>query len=289
MGARTSSRVFAALAGLALLACGCSGGTPASPGSASAIATTVPSTPVPSTLTPSTPAPSLPASPSAAPPAPVPSAGGVPADWAGQDVEVLPTDRRVVALTFDGGASDSAVDRILGTLAAQGVTATFFVTGQFARDHPDAVRAIARGGHPVGNHSDTHPSFRHSTNVVIRQQLDEAEAAITALTGQAAKPLFRFPFGDRTALDIAVVNEAGYIPFRWTVDTLGWAGTERGITAEVVCARVLGAARPGLIVLMHVGANPDDGTTFDADALPCIIQGLRARGYGFVTLREFVG
>jgi len=41
---------------------------------------------------------------------------------------------------------------------------------------------------------------------------------------------------------------------------------------------------PGQIVLMHVGANPDDGTTLDAAALPRIIAGYRANGYAFVTL-----
>ena len=29
---------------------------------------------------------------------------------------------------------------------------------------------------------------------------------------------------------------------------------------------------------MHVGSNPHDQTTFDADALPRVISGLRAQG-----------
>ena len=39
---------------------------------------------------------------------------------------------------------------------------------------------------------------------------------------------------------------------------------------------------------MHVGSNPNDGTTLDADALPCIIEGLRSRGYGFVTVEALL-
>jgi peptidoglycan/xylan/chitin deacetylase (PgdA/CDA1 family) len=54
--------------------------------------------------------------------------------------------------------------------------------------------------------------------------------------------------------------------------------------APVVTSRVLGAARPGEIVLMHAGSNPDDHATLDADALPQLISGLRAQGYSFVTL-----
>ena len=42
--------------------------------------------------------------------------------------------------------------------------------------------------------------------------------------------------------------------------------------------------RPGQVVLMHVGSNPDDGTTLDADALPMVISRIRAAGYGFVDL-----
>ena len=49
-------------------------------------------------------------------------------------------------------------------------------------------------------------------------------------------------------------------------------------------SRVLGALRPGEIVLMHVGSNPDDHSTLDADALPQLLSQLKARDYSFVTL-----
>jgi peptidoglycan/xylan/chitin deacetylase (PgdA/CDA1 family) len=68
------------------------------------------------------------------------------------------------------------------------------------------------------------------------------------------------------------------------VDTLGWKGTSGGMTAAKVVNRVLAGAAPGEIVLMHVGANPKDGSTLDAKALPTVISKLRARGYHFVRL-----
>ena len=52
----------------------------------------------------------------------------------------------------------------------------------------------------------------------------------------------------------------------------------------MVLNRVLGSLRPGEIVLMHCGSNPDDHSTLDAAALPSVIQALQARGYAFVTL-----
>ena len=35
---------------------------------------------------------------------------------------------------------------------------------------------------------------------------------------------------------------------------------------------------------MHVGANPYDHSTLDADALPRVIAAVRRHGYSFVTL-----
>lgn len=208
--------------------------------------------------------------------------------WRGQDIEVFPTTRKVVALTFDGGADNSAVSEILSTLRANGVPATFFVTGGFARAYPNDVRAMAAGGHPVGNHSNTHPYFSQITDATIRSELSLADSAISSLTGKSTKPLFRFPYGDRTAYDIQVVNNAGYIPSRWTIDTLGWKGVTEGYTAAVVRQRVLDGLRPGAIVLMHVGAHPHDRSTPDADALQGIINDLRARGYGFATVSDLL-
>lgn len=199
-------------------------------------------------------------------------------------MEVVPTSKRVVALTFDGGSSDAGVASVLATLRGAGVKASFFLTGDFARRYPAQVRRIAAASHRIGNHSDRHRDVTRLTNVEIRADLDRAEAAIREAVGVTSRPLFRFPYGARTAADIRVVNDAGYVAVRWTVDTLGWKGTTGGATASSVRRRVLDSARPGEIVLMHLGANPDDGTTLDADALPGVIEGLRALGYGFVTL-----
>jgi peptidoglycan/xylan/chitin deacetylase (PgdA/CDA1 family) len=200
-------------------------------------------------------------------------------------VETIPTSARVVALTFDAGANADGLASILATLANEHVTATFFLTGNFATNYPVSVKAIVAQGHRLGNHTTTHPYLTSLPDAAIRNELSIAESKIRSAGGTDPRPLFRFPFGDRDARTIAVVNGAGYVPVRWTVDTLGWKGTTiGGITAQIVVDRVVSAARPGEIVLMHVGSNPDDHTTLDAQALPTVISRLRALGYGFVTL-----
>lgn len=64
----------------------------------------------------------------------------------GQDWETLPTTSRVVAITFDGGWSATATDRILATLEREDVPATFFFTGAFVRRNPAVTKAVADAG-----------------------------------------------------------------------------------------------------------------------------------------------
>ncbi len=203
---------------------------------------------------------------------------------AGRDWTSIPTTQRVVALTFDAGANADAVPSILGTLARTHVPATFFLTGNFVRDFPASARQIAQGGYRIGDHTITHPHLTQLGDAAVRQEITGAARQITAVTGQNPAPLFRFPFGDADPRVIAIANSAGYVAVRWTVDTLGWKGSAGNITADVVISRVLAGLRPGEIVLMHVGSNPDDHSTLDADALPEMISLLKARGYSFVTL-----
>ena len=223
------------------------------------------------------------------PPAPPPApAAPFPAALRGADVEVIPGAGRVVALTFDAGANSAGLPSILRTLGNTGVRATFFLTGNWASANPAGVASIVAAGHRVGNHSMTHPGFTSLTDAQIAQQLSGAQAAIAA-GGADSRPLFRFPFGERDARTIAVVNAQGYLPVRWTVDTLGWKGTSGGVTTQIVTDRALAGLQPGEIVLMHIGSNPDDGSTLDADALPQLINRIRQAGYGFTTLDALLG
>jgi peptidoglycan/xylan/chitin deacetylase (PgdA/CDA1 family) len=270
----------------------CASGSPPPPASPAASARG-PSTPAPapsaSTATPSQ-APT--ASPSHSPaPSKTPSAAStarpVIGALAGKDWTYIPTTQRVVALTFDAGANADAVPSILRTLARTHIPATFFLTGDFVRDYPAAARQIAQGGYRIGDHTITHPHLTRLSDAAVRQEITGAAQQITAVTGQNLGPLFRFPFGDADVRVIAIANSAGYIAVRWTVDTLGWEGRAGNITTDVVISRVLASLRPGEIVLMHVGSNPDDHSTLDADALPEMISLLKARGYSFVTLDAF--
>lgn len=271
--------------------------TPAPSVSVSPTATVTPSpTPAPSPQPSTTRTPQPTATPTPRPsPTPTPTLGRtLPASMRGVEWYTLPTDRKIVALTFDAGSGDQGLAKILKTLADKNVPGTFFLTGQFVQRYPNDARAVAAVDmHSIGNHTWDHPHMNALSDAAVRDEIVSAEQSIVSVTGRQPWPLYRFPYGESSQRTIAIANSLGYGSIRWTVDTLGWEGSldvngnPTGQSVTSVTTRTLNAARPGEIVLMHVGAAPD-GTTLDADALAGVIDGLRARGYSFVAIWDFI-
>jgi peptidoglycan/xylan/chitin deacetylase (PgdA/CDA1 family) len=214
----------------------------------------------------------------------VASAGSAPVP---REVERLPTYRKLVALTFDGGGDTaSGTALILKTLRRRRVRATFFLAGRWIRLHPALARAIGRR-YPIGDHTFDHADQTGLSSGQIRADVRRGAWWIRIKTGRNPWPLFRFPYGARDQRTIAVVNSMGYASVRWSVDTWGWMGRAEGQSVGSVVRRVADQLEPGAIVLMHVGVAKD-GSLLDAAALPRVISLVRARGYRFVTLDRFV-
>ena len=115
----------------------------------------------------------------------------------------MATTQNVVALTFDAGANANAVPSILSTLEANCVPATFFLTGNWVDAFPADARRIAVR-YPIGNHSVSHPHPRPLRR--MRDEITRAESKIQGATKFNARPMFRFPFGDRDARTMGIVN-----------------------------------------------------------------------------------
>jgi len=186
--------------------------------------------------------------------------------------------RRAVAFSFDAGADAGFAPQILDTLKANGITASFGITGKWAEENPELLRRIVQEGHHIINHSYDHPSFTGLstgqpplTQAQRWEQLDRTEAIINGLTGATAKPYFRPPYGDYDDSVNADIYARGYwYNVMWTVDSRGW----QGIPAEEIVQRCISLAEAGAIYVFHVGSASQD-----ANALPDIIAGLRAQGY----------
>jgi putative hemolysin len=136
----------------------------------------------------------------ASPPATRPPTTGAPSTTttapavaqAARELRRGPTDRHLVALTFDAGSDAGSAARILDVLAAERVSASFGITGAFADAHPELVRRMATEGHHLMNHSYDHPSFTGystGTGALDRvQRQTSCEGPRTPSVGRPAAP-----------------------------------------------------------------------------------------------------
>jgi len=196
-----------------------------------------------------------------------------------------------VALTFDAEhpsrphAAPDTDRRIQAALEEAGAPATFFLQGRWATAHPDRARAIATGGHLVGNHSHYHASFPLLTEEGLRSDLARAEEAIVEATGVDPRPWFRFPFGDGEDMpDITErLSSVGYRHVGWHVDPNDWEPARSAGDVERSVVDGVLARGDGAIVLLHAWPR----TT--ADALPGILAALEAEGARFERLDALPG
>jgi peptidoglycan/xylan/chitin deacetylase (PgdA/CDA1 family) len=193
-----------------------------------------------------------------------------------------------MALTFDAGADRGYAARILSILERNHVRASFGMTGRWAEANKDLVRRMVRDGDVLMNHTFDHRSFTgyssNSAPLTTAQrtwEITSTEKTIRRLTGKSTKPYFRPPYGDYDAATLTLARSLGYrYAVMWTIDTLGW---NHASTAQIL-SRCLTGARPGAIVMMHVGIQ-----SLDALALQNVISGLKQRGYRLVTVDQVAG
>lgn len=186
----------------------------------------------------------------------------------------------LVALTFDAGAAAGSAHQLLDVLNSRAVHSTFFITGAFADRYPAVVARIAAEGHELANHSYSHPDFRKLTDNQMRAEIRRAAAAIETASGAPPVLLWRPPFGGRDDRVLQVVDDEGYRPIYWTLDSGDWLNDA---TEQKVRSTVLGKASAGAIVVDHISPEAT------ARAMPAIIDTLHGRGLSLVTVSQLLG
>ena len=193
----------------------------------------------------------------------------------------------LVALTFDDGPDPTWTPQILAVLKSKGVPGTFFDVGMNALHRPDLVQQEVAQGGVVADHTYSHLDLTEIPQWRAKLEIAAGQWVIHGITGRTPT-LFRSPYGAAELADTQsathrdLAASLGMQPVGWNVDPYDWS--QPGVSKIV--SGVVGAQGRNLIVLLHDGGGDRAQTVA---ALPAIIDGLRARGYQFVTVDQLDG
>lgn len=118
--------------------------------------------------------------------------------------------------TFHGGRQekyqqfDTYLSRILDTLDAENMKATFFCLGKIATDFPYVVKRIAERGHEIGCHSNEHLWITKMTPTQFQNDTHDAIAALEDVCGTKVRsyraPAFSIGEQNKWAFEILAKN-----------------------------------------------------------------------------------
>lgn len=189
------------------------------------------------------------------------------------------TEEKKVALTFDAAWGNDQTGKILDILKAHDIHATFFMTGGWVEKYPEDVKRIQAAGHDLGNHSENHKNMSELSEEEQKSEIMKVHEKVKELTGIEMR-LFRPPYGDYDDSVIQSIQECGYYPIEWSVDSLDWK--DYGVDSIVDTVLDHEELKNGAIILCHNGAK------YTVEALERLIKGLEDKGYQIVPVSELI-
>lgn len=179
-----------------------------------------------------------------------------------------------IALTFDDGPHPVYTPKLLDGLKKRGVVATFFVTGQNAKEYPEIIKRMSEDGHLIGNHTYSHIQLTKSNREEFRAELVKTNEVLREITGKDAS-FVRPPYG---SWDKSFETELNMFPVLWNIDPLDWCCNN----ADCIVQKVERKTKENSIILLH------DYYDTSVQAALRIIDDLTKQGYQFVTVDEIL-
>lgn len=189
--------------------------------------------------------------------------------------KTLLADAPGILLTFDDGPCQEVTEEVLDILAENDTNACFFVLGEKAKASKELMVRMAREGHSIGLHGNTH---RHPLSLTPKEQWKELSEAYQILAHLGLKPrYYRAPHGFYTLSSWLFCLNNGLEIVHWTVLAEDWKIGE----AKSLTQRLMNRSAPGRILVLHDGsegkADPNANHIMPA-ALKAYLKNWRAQG-----------
>jgi peptidoglycan/xylan/chitin deacetylase (PgdA/CDA1 family) len=187
-----------------------------------------------------------------------------------------------VVLTFDDGPWPVNTPAVLKALADECTTGIFFPIGKHATYHPEILRQVYAAGHTVGSHTWSHENLNNK-KLTDDQRKDEIERGLAAIKWAlevSPAPFFRFPALQHPPEMVTYLGTRNIAIFSCDLDSFDFKSKNPQQVIDTVMKK-LGKLGKG-IILMH------DFQKHTAEALPTLLQQLKAGGYKVVAMRAKV-
>ena len=176
-------------------------------------------------------------------------------------------EKPMVSFLINVSWGEEYIPDMIETLNKHQVKATFFIDGAFAQKFNELVQMIEEEGHTIGTHGYNHKDMGRMTKEEARNNLEQADEWLFALTKTKVK-YFAPPSGSYNMAAVEAAHEMGMETVLWTVDTIDW----KKPTQDVLVNRVMGRIHNGATILMHP-------TEVTADSLPDLIESIKKENY----------
>lgn len=202
--------------------------------------------------------------------------------------------KKYAFLTFDDGPSPNVTNKVLDILKQYDVKATFFVLGKSVEGNPHMIKRELEEGHALANHTYSHdykklyPKKNIDVNL-FAEELEKNQRAVKAAAGKDINMrVVRFPGGSFEHWKDPMkeeIKKRGMHYIDWNAEN--GDGFKPHVSVNEQLERIKmhiswsENTNKNVVILMHDAPAKD--TT--ADALPKLIEYIKARGYEFRTLK----
>ncbi len=200
----------------------------------------------------------------------------------GELVDRVPTEQKVIALTFDDGPEPGKTEQILQILAAEQIPATFFLVGEAIARHPELAKKLLLAGHQLGNHSYSHQRMLFKSPDFIAREIEQTDALLRDI-GVSGSILFRPPYGKKLVLLPWYLATHQRISVTWDIAPENYRQIAKD--SQAIVKYSIDEVAPGSIILLHVMYEQRRASM---QAVPELIKQLKAQGYRFVTVNELL-
>jgi peptidoglycan/xylan/chitin deacetylase (PgdA/CDA1 family) len=188
-----------------------------------------------------------------------------------------PAGQDLVGLMINVDWGQEILPEMLEVLKQENITATFFISGRFARQESRIVRDIAAAGHQIANHGYSHPHVDKLTLEENQEEIRQTKEAL-AQAGVTETLYYAPPYGEKKAHVVQAAENLGYTAVFWSLDTLDWQEP----AVETLVERIVPQAGDGDLILAHP-------KTCTVQALPLLAAGIREKGLAFADLTTLFG